>query len=166
MSSEQQLEKIKISLDTLPENEKSVLLGEKIWKKSEKSDFSNMSVDIIESVTPTFHFTLFEEINKPEHSDKKIQFTLKDYLFTYSEQYNTVGRVKVSSNSSAGGGGGKVPSMPLEELFFGLIDECNEKIKLDPKSRWYFVDQYVTELDGVTYCYATLKRNRFIPQQN
>lgn len=173
MSTAQQKERVRVNINesevTASEIEYLISPNAELWKTGDNKDFENAFLNDVRKLSPSFCFLLDKELDKPENKDKSVNFVFKDYLFGVRDTggHKFLWRKKSSGGTGGGGSGsgGKYPPMPLAELFFGTIDECNKLLK-DEGKKWYLADQsiIINPEDGRSVMgFAILKRNRFVP---
>lgn len=167
MMSPQQKEKVKIPFDMEKikdddkekfERELEMLLStnenDNTWKKSAKSEYWNIPASAVKMGLPIFFGIFMSHISL--NASKDVVVTLEGHEFTYNDEYKTIGRLKPGTGFKKS----DYKVYPLGELFFGTIEQCNEKIREDSKSSWYFVDQHIHMQESYGVCFATIKKNK------
>lgn len=180
MSEQTQKEKIKIAIEDsqVPSAEVSDIVSEEldkkkaVWVKDDKSDFWNVVVKgVMDRLAPTFVDIIQKEVDKPENSNKRVQFTFKGFLFGHRTQngFDMLWRLKPSGGGGgSSGGGGKFPPSAVEEVFIGTWTDANMVLQKTPDKKWYIVSSEMVVNPNVAdpndpnfaVGFVTMKRNK------
>lgn len=169
MSSQQvQKEKVRIPIEEnkVPVAEVSEVIENpsSVWKASgDNADFENTLYENFKHIASKFCTLLDEELHKPENVGKQVSFIFKNYMFGIknSSGYEFLWRRKTGGGGGGGSQYGNKQQYPLAELYFGSVEECNEKLKQDTQNKWYYVDTKMDiSSDGIPLAFVILKRNK------